>query len=181
MDRHQRFIRDGRFGRRGVVAGETLALKELLYPCTLTWLCTFFDFCGCLSCTVLAPATLGKYACRKGFSESSAMRGSGEKGRGGEKNAVGFAVINFKCAAHLFSSSCKGNQGSLQGFSYCICVFPEVGMERRLSFRLWLWPVWQRGAQHEPVLRMLCCPEVRGRTEGCAGASLLLATWGGWS
>lgn len=162
-----------------MAAGETLALKELLYPCALTWLCTFFDFCECLSCTVLAPATLGKYTCHKGLSESSATRGSGEKGRGGENNAVGFAVINFKCAAHLFSSGSKGNQGSLQGFSYHICVFPEVGMERRLSFRLWVRPVWQRGTQHKPVLQLLCCPGLRERRDGRAGASLLLTTWGG--
>lgn len=40
------------------------------------------------------------------------MRGSGEKGRGGENNAVDFAVINFKCAAHLFSGF-KRNDGRL--------------------------------------------------------------------
>lgn len=72
------------------------------------------------------------------------MRGSGEKGRGGENNAVDFAVINFKCAAHLFSGF-KRNDGRLQGFSYRICVFPEVGMERHLSFHLRVCPVWQRG------------------------------------
>lgn len=60
------------------------------------------------------------------------MRGSGEEGRGGENNAVGFAIINFKCAAHLFSLGFKRNEG----FSYHICVFPEVGMERHLSFHL---------------------------------------------
>lgn len=68
------------------------------------------------------------------------------KGRGGENNAVGFAVINFKCAAHLFSSGFKGNKGSLQGFSYHICIFPEVGLERHLSFHLGVCPVWRCGA-----------------------------------
>jgi len=70
--------------------------------------------------------------------KSSAIGGSGEKGRGGENSAGGFAVINFKCAAPLLSSGFEGNEGSLQGFSYRVCVFPEVGMERHLSFHLWV-------------------------------------------
>lgn len=60
------------------------------------------------------------------------------KGRGGENNAVGFTVINFKCAAHLCSSGFKGNKGSLQGFSYHSFIFPEVGLEMNLSFHLWV-------------------------------------------
>lgn len=181
MDGHQRFIRDGRFGRRGAAAGETLALKELLYPCVLTWLCTFFDFCECLSCTILAPATLGKYTHHRGFSESSAMRRSGEKGRGGENNAVGFAVINFKCAAHLFSSGFKGNEGSLRGFSYHICVFPEAGMERHLSFHLRVWPVWRRGALSAAQTHAENDVLSRGRGEKDVKKLLFLPTLSRWS